>query len=354
MNTYLDMLAQIACELEVCSPRAYTHKIHGTISIQVAPEPAVAEEKKELRRLLKALTQFIYFFYNLNDRREVGRLLTVEEEDLTPIMMREHIPFRQQLHDANQGQGYSSPGWEVVQIEDEGIAVIKDGLQLFAQPKDLAVGNPSHLQPGDRVALSFPKDLPYASAGYYIFVSDAGGISEKDALVRLYFHVTAAQAPLVVAKLTGMLLSLHIKYTGKILNHPSAYTRPDSLVVYVAREDFEHVHGSLGAVYSDIQPHLKPAIPRFAKLLAPGIGVAEESEATHAALMSFGQHRSMLVAQGLIQAFLSEKNKTDQRYHAILRAFADEGLDAARPYLDAASPDIYAEFRTLIRPVSLY
>jgi hypothetical protein len=50
--------------------------------------------------------------------------------------------------------------------------------------------------------------------------------------------------------------------------------------------------------------------------------------------MSFGEHRSLLVAEGLLDAWESGMRTADRKISAIEARFTAKGLDARRPYLN--------------------
>src|SRR5690242_13936607 len=97
MNIYLDILRKISDELWISSQSEYTHKKEGIFPIKTHLKSASHITIPESSSMKKSLAHFIYFFYNLRDSRDIRRLLTAEEEDLTPIVMREDPSFRQKM-----------------------------------------------------------------------------------------------------------------------------------------------------------------------------------------------------------------------------------------------------------------
>jgi hypothetical protein len=340
--THLQLFRQIAEELVVDSNRSYSHRVLGKITL---PETLhLTTEAYNERHLVRDISQLIYFYYNLRDMRQVHLFLRREQEELTPIFLREDPCFGEQLRKANQGEGYFNPGWKIMHVEEGGIQVEKEGLHLYARSYELA-SPASPLRSGEYVALRFPKHKPYASPGYYTFVSNQGGIdSNAGPLVRFYFHLHAQAAPLAVKILTKGLCDSHVRYSAKILNHPDTYTRPDAMVLYVAREDVLSIYPYLKDLYHQLREGFLPSVPAFTKPLAAGISVAEESQDISDSSLSFGQQRATLIARGLTRAFQAGQEKAPERYACVLAAFEEQGLDPAHPYLSAGSPDNYPTF----------
>jgi hypothetical protein len=75
----------------------------------------------------------------------------------------------------------------------------------------------------------------------------------------------------------------------------------------------------------------------FTRRLSPGLAVAEDPGDGR----SFGQHRSELVADGLMRAFERESTALDDVVDAIASRFAEDGLAITRPWLNAGSRERY-------------
>jgi len=57
--------------------------------------------------------------------------------------------------------------------------------------------------------------------------------------------------------------------------------------------------------------------------------------------LSFGLHRSGLVARALARNYLADHAEEEQQWSGLSAEFAREGLSIDRPYLNAASCDVY-------------
>jgi hypothetical protein len=57
--------------------------------------------------------------------------------------------------------------------------------------------------------------------------------------------------------------------------------------------------------------------------------------------LSFGMHRSGLVARALARSYLAGHAEEEQQWSGVTAEFAREGLSIDRPYLNPASRDVY-------------
>lgn len=156
--------------------------------------------------------------------------------------------------------------------------------------------------------------------------------------LRLYWHVTSQGAPILLGVATEILNRLQVSFRLKILLDTSI-DRRDAAVLYlplsrwiVARDFVEAIANRLEDLGA-----LHPAIPLFAKAIRPGVGLAEDPQTG----VSFGMHRSGLVARALARSYLSGHAEEEQQWSGLSAEFAREGLSIERPYLNAASRDLY-------------
>lgn len=343
MKNYQERFFQIAQELKVTSFQNYHHLSTGEKLVKGRGEELgeLSQENQKVR-IVRELSYFIYFHYHLRSSSEVQRLWQDRTDDLTPIIMREHPEFGHRLREANRGVGYTDEGWTILHVRNDTIEVVKGGIHLSARPDELWSSDRSFL-PTTKVSLRFPNDRPYANPGYYTVVGNAGPPDNRsDKLVRTYFNICPPGAPDFLATLTKALNKLRLKFLLKILNHPDAYPRSDAAVLYLRRESFTDLQPLLIEMYT--ASAFGNATSFFTKSLAPGIAVAEETTDEVTRQMSFGQHRSLLVAQGIARNFFSGQDSVENRYQGILNEFQTAGLDTSQPYLDTGSRDIYRAF----------
>lgn len=255
------------------------------------------------------------------------------------------LAFYDRLHESNRGQGYFDSGWQLTREESDGtLAAIKHGLTVHLDRE-------KHLQPeaqsatvGDMVAIKLPKNR--VQNGFYMAIGDAGTENhqiDNGNLVRVYFHLDPEGSIGVMGSLTERLNHLSIPFSFKTLYNPSDYKRYDSAVLYFHPSYYEMVKPVLEDIYREYQNHFQKEIPLFTKMLAPGLGLAEEPNLKFKTNESFGTHRCQIVADSLLETWQKGDNSPETRMKAILDNFTRLGIELEYSYLNAESEDIYPE-----------
>jgi len=251
--------------------------------------------------------------------------------------------FVGRLSAANTGRGTFEPGWRVAFVDDDGrIAVEKDGLTLFAPPQRFRP-DAGPVAPGQVGRLRIGKELRQLVPGFYFAIGD-GGADEPGAqagpVVRLYWHLQSASAARAVHAVTSELNRVGVPFRMKVLADPGSYVRADAGVLYLGKRHYLAARGAIAKAYFLVRSGLRPTVPLFTKRLAPGLGLAEDPGGD--GQTSFGQHRCRLVARALWRCYAEGRASLDDRVRGVAGAFAEQGLDPARPYLSAGSRDDYA------------
>jgi hypothetical protein len=246
-------------------------------------------------------------------------------------------PFIETLSAANTGRGSWQDGWVVRATQDAGVVVGKDDLDIWVAWEDCAA-QPGSTAPGAPIRVPFAKEWLNISPGFYLAISDTSMPPEgSGAIVRIYWNLAAAGAAQLMAAATSSLNQEHLPFELKVINHADQYTRCDAGVLYIRKNDYSAVAKILEKIYPTLAPNLKPNTPSFTKVLAPGVGLAEDPGDGE----SFGLHRCKLFAEGLIRAYEQGKAALDQRLQAVEDAFAERNISFDQPYLNPGSPDSY-------------
>jgi hypothetical protein len=146
-----------------------------------------------------------------------------------------------------------------------------------------------------------------------------------------------------MGSLTRQLNDIQIPFTFKVLYNPADYGRYDSGVLYFEKSNYEAVRQVLETVYVETRVHFYTEVPLFTKLLAPGLGLAEEPDRKFAPQESFGMNRCQIVANGLLEAWHKGDDSPESWINSILQHFSLLGIDWQRSYLNANSEDIYKQ-----------
>jgi hypothetical protein len=240
-----------------------------------------------------------------------------------PVLRDEEDPaFATELAAANAGRGWWATGWRRL-----GNGRVSNGRVALVAAEDEIRST------GDGVMVRFPPALPYVSAGYYVAVSDAGPPQEiNGGNVRLYANVGPAHAPSMLQAVTRFLADRELPGVVKVLNNPKSFGRCDSCVLYLERGGWNCDGASLVDL---LRSHpLAAPVSAFALYLGDGLAFAEEAAPDgRRTVVSFGESRSRLAAEGLGAAFDSGTGQIESaRAAAIRAAFLGRGLDPDRPY----------------------
>lgn len=258
--------------------------------------------------------------------------------DGTFLGRREHVD---RLSSANSGKGTWQPGWTVAGVDPGGyLAVEKDRLVCYAPADSVRCGE---LGPrtGAPCRVRVPKELREIQPGYYAALGDAdqAGFAELAWQLRLYWHLRAPAAPLLTRFLTLELNRREIPFTLKMPSSPMHYHRADAAVLFLEPEHYHEARPVVEAAYRETRLwlQLRPEAPRLTLRLAPGLGLAEGP----ADGSSFGRHRCLLIARGLVAAAAGRSQAGPGRLASVCESFRAAGLDALHPHLAAGSSSRY-------------
>jgi HopA1 effector protein family len=349
-----EALEDIVDRLEIESNFCVRHPDYKPIELPEQSIELFQKLPKELqdKYVSSQLQGFLYGVYYNGFLRETLRSDADEEESALQNLENNtflgvDMEFYERLHESNRGQGYFDAGWKVIREESDGtLAAIKHGLTVHLDRE-------RHLQPevqsakvGDLVAIKLPKNK--VQNGFYMAIGDAGtefngNKDNGNSLVRVYFHLDPEGAVGVMGILTERLNHLSIPFSYKTLYNPSDYKRYDSAVLYFHPSYYDTVKPVLEDIYREYQSHFQEEIPLFTKMLAPGLGLAEEPNIKFKTKESFGTHRCQIVADSLLETWQKGDDSPETRMKAILDNFTRLGIQLEYSYLNAESEDIYPE-----------
>ncbi len=323
MCDYRALVAGIARDTEIIDRTSFRHATLGTLH-----PPRDLETDVELP-VLRYLWRILYLVYYAADLT-AARLFISGGRAVAAIPDHEDYEFVERLRAANPCTGHKSHGWQEVGEIDDGLRVRRHGIALDVPHDRLQRGESSN----GRVTVLLPPERRYTLLGWYMVVGDAGPVDRDAPMARLYFTARdAVGAVEVVRRVAAMVNTLREPFQLKVANHPSALSRRDCSVLYVGKQFYDAHMDDLCRLHADLAGHLRHDPPCFARPLAPGISFAEEPD-LQGHRMSFGEHRCLLVAEGLLAAFIDGVTSVGGRLDAVVRRFARDGLDLDAPYLN--------------------
>jgi len=244
------------------------------------------------------------------------------------------------LEAANPGQSRVSRGWIVETLEAEGAICAVKGLRhrMASVGEFQSVGFVSQpVSPGTEVEIHVPHESTEILPDYYFVLGQT--LNDQFATfetVRFYFNVSTELTIQMLAPLVSALNLYQVPFEMKCPNNPRAYTRPDTVVLYVRKQHAVLVTEILLEATEDLRDRFEDQVPLFTKRLARGIGQADDPMTG----ASFGQSRCRLVAEGLVLAWLTQVESAEQRYECVRQRFETAGLDLQRPWLGTSQVNL--------------
>jgi hypothetical protein len=253
------------------------------------------------------------------------------------------------LKNANPGSGYYNGGWLIVDRYPDGKIIIrKDGVTLVAQANRHLMKKEREARPGEMVAVRFPKDSVMASPGYYVAYSNAGPAVGSN-LTRIYLNLRAKYAAEVTHQILHRLQPMYLPYSFKVLTSPSRFRRRDAAVLFIRRANYNVVMPHILSVHNMHSDAFCPDIPSFTLYIRDGVAVADNPQTDSTNLVSFGEHRTWLMAEAICQIANGKKpvNKQTTK-QAIMEQLSIDGVDLKRPHLAAVTAEDYFTFSYFI------
>jgi hypothetical protein len=142
-------------------------------------------------------------------------------------------------------------------------------------------------------------------------------------LVRIYWSIGPAEVPLLVHRLSPVLLDLDTPWMLKCALAPSAYHRADAAVLFVSRGSLDGLADMVDSVAADLSGVLRDTAPPLTLRAGRGVAVADDPGTD----LSFGEHRCRLIAEGLLAA-----PGADALLDAVVERFRSVGIPPDRPY----------------------
>lgn len=217
------------------------------------------------------------------------------------------------LRQANTSTERFEGQWLVEEIEQSGnILVRKGGYKRYTGAGDflrVRYGQ-GPIRRGEMINIRVLPDTGethYVTDAFHFVFGETLLENNNSAFVRLYFNIKPDGVAWLIKQLTERLNSYRIPFQFKCLNRPALYTRCDAAVLYIDKRYFQITADLLAEIYPDLEQWLKPEAPMFTRLIAPGIGFAENP---FAADESFGVNRCRIIASGITGAWKNQLPKT--------------------------------------------
>lgn len=233
------------------------------------------------------------------------------------------------------------PGWRALRVSSAGrVLARRGGEQRLLYPVDFVCparpGLPA--RPDEALLAVARRDSGEPVEGYWMTWGPLWPAADAPPLVRVYWNVAAASAPILVWHLTASLGALDLPWSLKLPADAREHARTDAAVLYLPRRDFAAAAPALRGVATSLADRLLDAEPPLTLRLAPGVALAEDPGGAE----SFGTNRCRLVAEAITAATGPAVPSPASLHDAVSARLMCAELDPERPYLEPGSPGDYA------------
>ncbi|WP_158228781.1 T3SS effector HopA1 family protein [Bradyrhizobium sp. Y36] len=235
----------------------------------------------------------------------------------------------------------SEPGWKVFQLEQNGAIHVQKGesATMLQQGRYAFPGGYARIPMiGEFVEIPVvPDSLTEQAGSYFAFGDTIASDYDFARLTRFYFNAAADEASWLLTTVGTLFNRYLIPYRFKCSVDPAGYNRTDSVVVYLARRFLPIALRLLAPLRDEIAARLRPGTPLFSAPLLDGMGGADDPASGE----SFGQSRSRLIADGIVDAWEAGHADPAGRRAAVEARFSTRGISLQHPYLAQGLVDLY-------------
>jgi hypothetical protein len=244
------------------------------------------------------------------------------------------------LSAANAGRDRWESGWSLAQRMPDGRILARKGelAHVFTPGETAPAGPGGAPAAGAPLHVFFARESRTQQPGFYLANGETPAPSGADSrMTRIYWHVAEEGAVPLTRAVTALLNRYQVPFRFKTLAYGGVYTRADAAVLYFASRYHQIVERLLPAIREEVRSQLRPATPLLTRRLYDGVGLAEDPATGE----SFGMSRSRLIAQAIWDAYARGLQTEEARMAELAIQFDRVGLSLDRPYLRAASADLY-------------
>lgn len=254
---------------------------------------------------------------------------SAEEKNISPLPQPDYPQVYRVMH---RGDGEWEPGWLVQKVSSAGRLMVSrdEEIRIVAPGDYLTPEKPGLLpRPGMSVSVVARREIADEQPGFWITASPAWYQLEPG-LLRLYWNTDPEGGALLVEQVTRNI-SDTVPYSLKLPVDAIGFQRADAAVLYIQASYFAQIRPTLVGIHRHMQPRLWPQVPGMCRVLAPGLGLAEDPPHANE---SFGLHRCRLIADAIIAAGPKRWHDPSRLAELVKLSLQEAGIDPDRPYLN--------------------
>lgn len=240
------------------------------------------------------------------------------------------------LNAAHAGAAVFRGGWRVTQVLGGGTVVATQKTspagsspRVLGRAQYVVAGRPgAAAREGDALLASSAWTWVDPDTGFWHTRWGAWPPPDQDRLVRTYLNVAPSDAPRALAALTAVLTPWpDVPFQAKTPAATDHGGRADALVLYLGGEDAGRLDSALRHAVGGLVGILRPLVPRFTRVVAPGVGQADGPVTGD----SFGEQRCRLAARAWLALPAHLRAVRPELEQMIARQLTAAGLDPSRP-----------------------
>lgn len=240
--------------------------------------------------------------------------------------------FYKLLQNEGNSQQVLDKGWKLIEQEANGdVYIQKQNRLIHARAGSYLIEQAS---PAGRFAYVTASVMPpnNTPGEYFFYVTSETPFSGNMPVARFYFNINPVGAPVLIKLIRAHFNLFGVPFTFKCCAKPSYYNRTDTAVLYIDYSFFSISIQLLEKVVAGVKKFLNKDVPLFTYKIENGFSFAEDPGGN----LSFGQNRCRIVANGLIECFVS-KFKKEKWVELIVKKFIADGYNVDKLYLNPAS-----------------
>jgi hypothetical protein len=208
--------------------------------------------------------------------------------------------FVAELRRAARGVRCFEDHWWALKVRPRGLLVFNRDVTLWV-PRRRGAWSPSNPRKRQRVRVSFPCVREAAMPGY-VWLASRAGVPGQAPTAKLYLNLKPEGASRWVELLLHDRVLRRVRFQAKLFNHPLAYGRRDTAMMYFDARDLPAVTRVLKRFVAAHPSWVRHELVPFTVALAKGLSVGASLPAEEREGISYGELRSRLVARAVLGA----------------------------------------------------
>ncbi len=237
------------------------------------------------------------------------------------------------LRAAHAGSEVWERGWVAEEVGPAAQVVARRGEErrTLERCEHVALARPGlSPSPGDNLLAPARRDSLDSHGWWCTHSPDWRLEAPAEALVRFYWNIGPGDVAALVRALSALLIGAATPWMLKCAVDRRAHARADAVVLYLPPDAVEELRDGLDRIAAALDDRFRGGAPPLTLRARRGLAVCDDPGTGE----SFGQHRSRLIAEGVLRArSRGAANHADTALDAVAERLREEGVPVERPYV---------------------